>query len=50
VTLTCYPSFANGLVDARLEPDAKLGRDMMQSLIRNGMTRNELIQEVFLEM
>jgi hypothetical protein len=33
-----------------LEPDAKPGRDMMQSFIQHGMTRGELIQEVFLEM
>ncbi|KAH8895795.1 cytochrome P450 [Thozetella sp. PMI_491] len=43
-------SFAAAMVDKRLKPDAEPGNDMMQSHIRNGLTRKELMAEVFLEM
>lgn len=42
--------FAKKLVDERLKPDAKGGDDMMQSHIRNGLNRKELMAEVFLSL
>ncbi|KEY69824.1 hypothetical protein S7711_08608 [Stachybotrys chartarum IBT 7711] len=42
--------FARRLVDKRLEPGAEPGTDMMQAHIRSGLTRKELMAEVFLEM
>ncbi|TEA13612.1 Cytochrome P450 monooxygenase lolP1 [Colletotrichum sidae] len=41
--------FAKTFVDGRLAPDAKPGRDMMQSFINAGLTREELTQEVYVE-
>ncbi|KAM0286256.1 hypothetical protein ACHAQH_000984 [Verticillium albo-atrum] len=43
-------TFARKLVDDRLHPDAKPGNDMMQSHIRNGLNRKELMAEVFLSL
>lgn len=43
-------SFAKKLVDERLKPDAKPGNDMMQSHMRNGLSRKELMAEVFLTL
>ncbi|KAM0334321.1 hypothetical protein ACHAQA_001345 [Verticillium albo-atrum] len=43
-------TFARKLVDDRLSPDAKPGNDMMQSHIRNGLNRKELMAEVFLSL
>ncbi|PHH90859.1 hypothetical protein CDD83_2415 [Cordyceps sp. RAO-2017] len=41
--------FAAGFVDGRLAPGAKRGRDMMQAFVDAGLTRDELMQEVFVE-
>ncbi|KAH7324934.1 cytochrome P450 [Stachybotrys elegans] len=41
--------FAAQFVDSRLGPNAKSGRDMMQSFVNAGLTRDELMQEVFVE-
>ncbi|PHH62642.1 hypothetical protein CDD82_1985 [Ophiocordyceps australis] len=41
--------FAASFVDGRLAPGSKRGRDMMQSFIDSGLTRDELMQEVFVE-
>ncbi|KAF6810739.1 cytochrome p450 [Colletotrichum plurivorum] len=41
--------FAKTFVDGRLAPDTKPGRDMIQSFINNGLTREELTQEVYVE-
>ncbi|KAH8892633.1 cytochrome P450 [Thozetella sp. PMI_491] len=41
--------FAKGLIDARLNSNEKHHKDMMQSLIDNGLTRRELVQQVFLQ-
>ncbi len=40
-------SFAKSFVDARLKPGAKPGTDIMQAHINNGLTRDELVQDVF---
>ena len=40
-------SFARGLVDQRMKPDAEAGQDMIQAHIKNGLTYKELIPEVF---
>ncbi|KAK3934715.1 cytochrome P450, partial [Diplogelasinospora grovesii] len=42
--------FATSLVNKRLAPGAEPGKDMMEAHIRNGLTRKELLAEVFLEM
>jgi cytochrome P450 len=41
--------FAAHFIDGRLGPDAKKGKDMIQSFMDNGLTRDELMQEVFVE-
>ncbi|OLN86894.1 Pisatin demethylase 13 [Colletotrichum chlorophyti] len=41
--------FAKTFVDGRLAPDTKPGRDMIQSFINAGLTREELTQEVYVE-
>ncbi|POR38914.1 Putative cytochrome P450 [Tolypocladium paradoxum] len=41
--------FAGSFVDGRLAPGSKRGKDMMQSFIDRGLTREELRQEVFTE-
>ncbi|KFA48553.1 hypothetical protein S40293_00417, partial [Stachybotrys chartarum IBT 40293] len=43
-------SFAAEIVDKRLHPLATPAQDMMQAHINNGMTREELIQQVFLSI
>ncbi|KAI9172175.1 Cytochrome P450 monooxygenase ABA1 [Paramyrothecium foliicola] len=40
--------FAKDYVDVRLAPDAPPANDMMQAHIKNGMDRDQLIQQVFL--
>lgn len=47
--LMCPPRFAASFVDGRLAAGAKRGRDMMQSFIDSGLTREQLMQEVFIE-
>ncbi|KAJ5003554.1 hypothetical protein K4K48_011561 [Colletotrichum sp. SAR 10_66] len=41
--------FAKTFVDGRLAPDTKPGKDMIQSFINAGLTREELTQEVYVE-
>ncbi|KAK2029101.1 cytochrome P450 [Colletotrichum zoysiae] len=41
--------FAKTFVDGRLAPDTKPGRDMIQSFINAGLTREKLTQEVYVE-
>ncbi|KJZ79493.1 hypothetical protein HIM_00962 [Hirsutella minnesotensis 3608] len=41
--------FAASFVDGRLAPGSKRGKDMIQAFIDNGLTREELMQEVFVE-
>lgn len=38
------------IVDKRLKPDAEQGNDMLALHIRSGLTRNELLAEVFVIM
>ncbi|KAH8200594.1 hypothetical protein TruAng_005246 [Truncatella angustata] len=42
--------FAKALIDKRLCPGAMPQRDMMQAFINNGMSRSELIQQVFVQI
>lgn len=42
--------FAKSLVDRRTAPDAKPKNDMMQEFIRSGMSRDELMQQVYIHM
>jgi len=37
-------------VEERLRPDAKPGYDMLQAFINDGMTYDELIQHMFVQM
>lgn len=37
------------MVNRRLQPGAKPQKDMMQAFINSGMTRSELIQQVFVQ-
>ncbi|KAL3292811.1 cytochrome P450 [Colletotrichum asianum] len=41
--------FTKTFVDGRLAPDTKPGKDMIQSFINAGLTREELTQEVYVE-
>ncbi|KAF5007492.1 hypothetical protein FDECE_6180 [Fusarium decemcellulare] len=41
--------FAAGFVDSRLEAGSNPGKDMMQSFVNQGLSRGELMQEVFVE-
>ncbi|KAM4063978.1 cytochrome p450 [Hirsutella rhossiliensis] len=41
--------FAASFVDSRLTPGSKPGSDMIQAFIDSGLTRDELMQEVFVE-
>ncbi|KAI1500203.1 cytochrome P450 [Biscogniauxia marginata] len=41
---------ARSFVDKRLKPGAKPQKDMMQAFINNGMTREELMQQVFVQI
>ncbi|KAM7207210.1 Cytochrome P450 [Naviculisporaceae sp. PSN 640] len=41
---------ANQIVNQHFEPGAKPRGDMLESHIRNGMTKNELLAEIFLEL
>lgn len=41
--------FAAEFVDKRTAPGAKPGKDMIQSFINNGIPREELMQEVWVE-
>lgn len=45
-----HDSFARKLVDKQLEPGAAPGNSMLHAHIRSGLTRKELMAEVFLEM
>ncbi|KAI0126728.1 cytochrome P450 [Xylariales sp. AK1849] len=42
--------FAKALIDRRLRPGAKPQKDMCQAFINNGMSRSELIQQVFVQI
>ncbi|KAK0621927.1 cytochrome P450 [Bombardia bombarda] len=42
--------FATEFVDKRLAPDAKPGRDIVQSFINRGMKRDELISDILLQI
>ncbi|KAK9425291.1 putative Cytochrome P450 [Seiridium unicorne] len=42
--------FAKSLIDRRLRPGTKPQKDMMQAFINNGMSRAELIQQVFVQI
>ncbi|ORY70305.1 cytochrome P450 [Pseudomassariella vexata] len=42
--------FAKAFVDKRLEPGARPEKDMTQAFINSGMTRSELIQQVFVQI
>ncbi|KAI1850890.1 hypothetical protein JX265_004916 [Neoarthrinium moseri] len=42
--------FAKSLIDKRLQPGAKPQKDMTQAFINNGMSRSELIQQVFVQI
>ncbi|KAI1491184.1 cytochrome P450 [Biscogniauxia mediterranea] len=41
---------AKSFVDKRLQPGANPQKDMMQAFINNGMTRSELMQQVFVQI
>lgn len=43
-------SVATEIIDRRLQPGAKPGRDMLQAFIKAGLTRDELIQESMVQM
>jgi cytochrome P450 len=42
--------FANSFIDRRLAPGATPQKDMIQAFIKAGMTRGELVQEVYAEI
>jgi hypothetical protein len=48
--LTFFDSYAKELVDRRIAPGAKTENDMMQAFIKSGMTRDELMQQVYIHM
>ncbi|KAK4679739.1 hypothetical protein QC764_206800 [Podospora pseudoanserina] len=41
---------ATGCVEERLQPDAEPGRDMLQAFINGGMTVDELVQHMFVQI
>ncbi|KAH8682719.1 cytochrome P450 [Xylariales sp. PMI_506] len=43
-------SFATSLIEERLEPEALPQKDMTQAFINSGMTRSELVQQVFVQI
>lgn len=43
-------SFAKNLIDKRTAEGAKPRADMMQAFIRSGMTKDELMQQVYIHM
>ena len=49
-TNTCLCSVAKSYVDARLRPGAKPKRDMLQSFIESGMSYDDLIQHMFVQI
>ncbi|KAK6189218.1 hypothetical protein LQW54_013500 [Pestalotiopsis sp. IQ-011] len=42
--------FAKSLIDKRLRPGSRPQKDMTQAFINNGMSRSELIQQVFVQI
>ncbi|KAK3312235.1 cytochrome P450 [Apodospora peruviana] len=42
--------FATKFIDKRLAPDAKPGRDIIQSFINHGLPRDQLVQEITLQI
>lgn len=48
--LTWIRRLAKSFVEKRLHPGAQEQQDMMQAFINSGMTRSELIQQVFVQM
>ena len=45
-----YPSVAKSYVDGRLLPGSKAKHDMLQSFIEAGMSYDDLIQHMFVQM
>lgn len=50
VTNKICQRFARSYVDKRLNPETPPTKDMMQAHIDNGMSREDLIQQVFISM
>lgn len=48
--LTDDERFAEDLVERRMAPDAKPKNDMMQAFIKAGMTKDQLIQQVYIHV
>ena len=43
-------SFTQTIIDGRLKPDAKQNKDMLQVFINSGLTREQLLAEVTLQL
>jgi len=48
--LGCMMNFAEKFVDERLRPDAKPKRDIVQSFIKHGVERDQLVQEILIQI
>ncbi|KAK3389959.1 cytochrome P450 [Podospora didyma] len=48
--LGCMMGFATKLVDARLSPNGHPGRDIVQSWINHGLPRDQIIQDILLQV
>ncbi|KAK0641470.1 cytochrome P450 [Cercophora newfieldiana] len=46
----CMIGFAEKFVDERLRPDAKPQRDIIQSFIKHGLDRDQLVQEILIQI